>query len=81
MWKIEDLIQKAKSSKHTDAILFLMENKSEIQENFAEMFKNSFWEMENDPQAETIKKTVWLVAEYVFNSCVEILSNDKKSDE
>lgn len=78
--KIQNLVDKAKSSKHMDAILLLMENKPEIQENFAEMFKNSFGSDENTPQAETIKKAVWLVAEYVFNSCVEILSNDKKDE-
>ena len=80
MWKIEDLIEKAKSSKHLDAILLLMENKTEIQKQFSEMFTNSFWSNEDTPQAETIKKTVGLVAEYVFNSCVEILSNDKKDE-
>ncbi len=76
----QNLVNKARASKHIDAILLLMENKTEIQKQFSEMFKNSFWEMENDPQAETIKKTVGLVAEYVFNSCVEILSNDKKDE-
>lgn len=80
MWKIEDLIQKAKASKHVDAILYLTENKDKIKDQFSEMYKNSFWSNEDTPQAETIKKTVGLVAEYVFNSCVEILSNDKKDE-
>lgn len=74
----QNLVDKARASKHLDAILLLMENKTEIQKQFSEMFTNSFWEMENDPQAETIKKTVWLVAEYVFNSCVDVLLKDKK---
>lgn len=74
----ESLVDKARTSKHLDAILLLIENKPEIQKQFAEMFTNSFWEMKDDPQAETIKKTVWLVAEYVFNSCVDVLLKDKK---
>ena len=74
----QNLVDKARASKHLDAILLLVENKAKIQWEFAKMFTNSFWEMENDPQAETIKKTVGLVAEYVFNSCVDVLVNDKK---
>lgn len=77
---IENIIEKAKASKHMDAVLLLLENKPEIQKQFAEMFTNSFWSDEDTPQAETIKKAVGLVAEYVFNSCVEILSNDKKDE-
>lgn len=78
---MKDQILKAKESKHTDAILTLLEKKSEIQSQFSELYKKSFWSDEKTPQAETIKKAVSLVAEFVFNSCVEILSNDKKSDE
>jgi len=74
----ESLVDKARASKHLDAILLLIENKPEIQKQFAEMFTNSFWEMKDDLQAGTIKKTVWLVAEYVFNSCVDVLLKDKK---
>ena len=78
---MKDQILKAKESKHTDAILTLLENKPEISKQFSEMFKNSFGSDEKTQQAETIKKAVSLVAEYVFNSCVEILSNDKKENE
>lgn len=80
MWDIAKLIEKAKESKHVDAILYLTENKDKIKDQFSEMYKNSFWEQENTPQGETIKKVVSLVAEFVFNSCIDILSNDKKDE-
>jgi len=38
----ESLVDKARASKHLDAILLLIENKPEIQKQFAEMFTNSF---------------------------------------
>ena len=36
------LIEKAKASKHVDAILYLTENKDKIKDQFSEMYKNSF---------------------------------------
>lgn len=80
--KIEEIIESTKNSKHTDAILLLYERKPHIQKQFAKIFQESIkWFDENDPNFESIKKYASLVAEYVFNECIQILSDDKKQDE
>ena len=74
MWKIEDLIQKAKASKHTDAILLLNEKKDELAGKVQQIVDASI------PEDEQFKKAIAIVCEFVFNGCVEILSNDKKDE-
>ena len=71
----QNLIQEAKSSKHMDAILLLNEKKSELAGKVQEIVDASI------PEDEQFKKAIAIVCEFVFNGCVEILSNDKKSDE
>lgn len=78
---IKDFVESAKDSKHTDAILFLIESKPKIQEKFSKIFWESMWTQEDEKQIESVKKYASLVAEYVFNECVQILNDDKKSDE
>lgn len=71
----EKLIQDAKESNHTDAILLLNEKKPEIQKNVVDILK-SLWEKEKVP--DVIRKAFGILAEYVFSSCVDILVKDRK---
>lgn len=70
--KIQQLIDTAKESKHTDAILLLIEKKPELAERIQKIVKESI------PEDEWFKKAIAIVCEYVFNSCVWFLSDDKK---
>lgn len=73
----EKLIQDAKESNHTDAILLLNEKKPEIQKNVIEILK-SLWEKEQVP--DVIRKAFGVLAEYVFSSCVDVLVKDRKTN-
>ena len=68
-----DVVKKAQESKHTDAVLLLLENKSKLAKEVTQIVG---W-IKDD---KALLKVVWLVSEYVFNGCIEILSNDKKDE-
>lgn len=68
-----DVVKKAQESKHTDAVLLLLENKSKLAKEVTQIVG---W-IKDD---KALLKVVWLVSEYVFNWCIEILSNDKKDE-
>lgn len=77
------LLQQAKDSKHTDAILLLSEKKSNVQLKVIELLKNTIPETEETSEAdkkaiEVIKKSIATFAEYVFNETISILVDDKK---
>ena len=79
---IKNIVESSKDSKHLDAILLLYESKPKIQKQFAKMFEEANKDKDQDEKTfESVKKYASLVAEYVFNECVSILSEDKKSDE
>jgi len=80
--EIKNIVESSKDSKHLDAILLLYESKPKIQKQFAKMFEEANKNNDQDEKTfESVKKYASLVAEYVFNECVSILSEDKKSDE
>lgn len=80
--EIKNIVESSKDSKHLDAILLLYESKPKIQKQFAKMFEEANKDKDQDEKTfESVKKYASLVAEYVFNECVSILSEDKKSDE
>ena len=68
-----DVVKKAQESKHTDSVLLLLENKSKLAKEVTQIVG---W-IKDD---KALLKVVWLVSEYVFNGCIEILSNDKKDE-
>lgn len=68
-----DVVKKAQESKHTDAVLLLLENKSKLAKDVTQIVGS----IKDD---KALLKVVWLVSEYVFNGCIEILSNDKKDE-
>lgn len=79
--QFEVLINNAKDSKHTDAILLLNERKPEIQSKVIELLQKSMPESDDETTnkaKEQIKKTIASFAEYVFQNCVWILIDDKK---
>lgn len=83
LWALEMLLQQAKYSKHTDAILLLSEKKPNIQAKVIEILKNTIPETEETSETdkkaiEVIKKSIATFAEYVFNESISILVNDKK---
>ena len=69
----KNLLKKAQESKHTDAVLLLLENKLKLAKEVTQIVG---W-IKDD---KALLKVVWLVSEYVFNGCIEILSNDKKDE-
>lgn len=74
----EIIINQAKESKHTDAVLLLVEKKSEIQEKFAKIVS---WVKETSELKEWrdhVEETISLVAERVFNECLNVVLSDKK---
>ena len=73
--EMKDQILEAKESKHTDAILLLLEKKPDIAGKVKSIVDASI------PDDKEFQKAIAIVCEFMFNSCVEILSNDKKSDE
>lgn len=75
--QIEQLIAKAKDSKHTDAILLLSEKKDDV----AEITRSAFSQYEKDFWKEVspeLKKLMWLFCETIFQKCVSILADDHK---
>ena len=76
-------IEKARASKHTDAILLLQENKPEIAEKMQVIAKsvesNDLSEKEQQ-EIKSLKKIIAIVSELVFQSCIDILVNDKKDE-
>lgn len=68
-----DVVKKAQESKHTDAVLLLLENKPKLAKEVSQIVGS----IKDD---KALLKVVWLVSEYVFNWCIEILSNDKKDE-
>ena len=80
--EIKNIVESAKDSKHQDAILLLQESKPKIQEKFAKIFVEANKNNDQDEKTfEAVKKYASLVAEYIFNECVQTLVDDKKSDE
>lgn len=75
--QFERLLNDAKESKHTDAVLLLSEKKPEIQNKFASIVK-TIRKDDDKEQRQEIEKTVSIVAERVFNECVNALLCDKK---
>lgn len=76
-------IEKARASKHTDAILLLQENKPEIAEKMQVIAKSveSKDATEKEKQEiQSLKKIIALVSELVFQSCIDVLVNDKKDE-
>ena len=73
--QIKDIIEKAQASKHTDAILLLNEKKPKLAGKVKSIVDASI------PNDQEFKKAIAIVCEFVFNGCIEVLSNDKKSDE
>ena len=74
----EIILNQAKESKHTDAVLLLVEKKSEIQEKFAKIVS---WVKETSELKEWrdhVEETISLVAEWVFNECLNVVLSDKK---
>lgn len=74
----EIILNKAKESKHTDAVLLLVEKKSEIQEKFAKIVSWVKETSENKEWREEIDKTISLVADRVYNECLNVVLSDKK---
>lgn len=79
--EIKNIVESAKDSKHLDAILLLQESKPKIQEKFAKIFHESMESVDDKKTLEAVQKYASLVAEYIFNECVQTLVDDKKSDE
>lgn len=76
--QFEQLLNNAKDSKHTDAVLLLSEKKPEIQNKFAKIVSWVKETCENKEWREEIDKTISLVADRVFNECINALICDKK---
>ena len=79
--EIKNIVESAKDSKHQDAILLLQESKPKIQEKFSQIFHESMESVDDKKTLEAVQKYASLVAEYIFNECVQTLVDDKKSDE
>lgn len=76
-------IEKARASKHTDAILLLQESKPNIAEKMQVIAKsvesNDLSEKEQQ-EIKSLKKIIAIVSELVFQSCIDILVNDQKDE-
>ena len=77
---IKALIKEAKECKHGDAVLLLHEAKPKIQGEFAKVYSSVMDADDRTNQAtkDKISNVVALVAEYVFQKCVQTLLDDKK---
>lgn len=74
----EIILNQAKESKHTDAVLLLFEKKPDIQNKFAKIIS---WVKETSELKEWrdhVEETISLVAERVFNECLNVVLSDKK---
>ena len=79
--EFEKILNEAKSSKHTDAILLLLENKPAISDAIKNaMNKKDAKELTGKKKEadELIKKMIAITCEFVFTACVDILVCDKK---
>lgn len=76
--QFEQLLNNAKDSKHTDAVLLLAEKKPEIQSKFASIIAWIRETSEIKEWRDHVEETVSLVAEWIFNECVNTLICDKK---
>ena len=74
----EKLLNKAKESKHTDAVLLLVEKKGDIQNKFATIISWVKATSENKEWREKMDGIIALVADRVFNECVNTLICDEK---
>ena len=74
----EIILNKAKESKHTDAVLLLIEKKPDIQNKFATIVSWVKATSENKEWREEIDKTISLVADRVYNECLNAILSDKK---
>lgn len=76
-------IEKARASKHTDAILLLQENKPKFAEKMQVIAKsiesNDLSEKEQQ-EIKSLKKIIAIVSELVFQSCLDVLYEDKKDE-
>lgn len=76
-------IEKARASKHTDAILLLQENKPKFAEKVQAIAKsvesNDLSEKEQQ-EIKSLKKIIAIVSELVFQDCIDVLVNDKKDE-
>lgn len=76
--QFEQLLNNAKDSKHTDAVLLLAEKKPEIQNKFATIVSWVKATSELKEWRDHVEEIISLVAERVFNECVNALICDKK---
>ena len=79
--QFEQLLNNAKDSKHTDAVLLLLENKPAISDAIKNaMNKNDAKKLTGKEKEadELIKKMIAITCEFVFNACVDVLVCDKK---
>lgn len=76
-------IEKARASKHTDAILLLQENKPKVAEKvqvIAKSVESKDATEKEQIEIQSLKKVIALVSELVFQSCIDVLVNDKKDE-
>lgn len=74
----EIILNQAKESKHTDAVLLLLEKKPDIQNKFAKIISWVKETSENKEWREEVDKTISLVADWVYNECLNAILSDKK---
>lgn len=74
----EIILNQAKESKHTDAVLLLFEKKPDIQNKFAKIVSWVKETSELKEWREEIDKTISLVADRVYNECLNAILSDKK---
>lgn len=74
----EIILNQAKESKHTDAVLLLFEKKPDIQNKFAKIIS---WVKETSELKEWwdhVEEIISIVAEWVYNECLNAILSDKK---
>jgi len=80
---INQKIELARSSKHTEAILLLYNQKDFVASWVREIVKSLEKEDLSEDEKkhiESLKKVIALVSEHVFNECIQILTDDKKDE-
>ena len=76
-------IEKARASKHTDAILLLQENKPKFAEKvqvIAKSVESKNATEKEQQEIQSLKKIIAIVSELVFQSCLDVLYEDKKDE-
>jgi len=76
-------IEKARASKHTDAILLLQESKPKFAEKvqaIAKSVESKDATEKEQVEIQSLKKIIAIVSELVFQSCIDVLLNDKKDE-